>query len=90
MATYKTTATCYDLGFSDAWRQCEESGEYDTPDGGWDSWLINGLGHYATCRYLGEPPEDSEDDWSEAMAEKLAAYHKGAMAGATALEQSDS
>lgn len=65
------------LGYSDAMTAIRESGSTDTPDGDWDSWLINGIGSDATCRLFGEDPEDSADGWSDAMVAKLTAYCEG-------------
>ena len=50
-----------------------------TPDGGWDSWLINGIGD-GVYELFGEPIEESVDGWSDAMKSKLHVYHKAAEA----------
>ena len=70
-------------GHEDATRQCRESGSCDTPDGGWDSWLINGIGIRQTWRNFGEP---ESEDWTDSMKDKLAAYHAGALEAAAEIE----
>lgn len=62
-------------GYSDAMEAIRDSGSTETPDGGWDSWLINGVGCDETKRIFGEPEE--EEEWSEAMQQKLCAYVEG-------------
>jgi hypothetical protein len=66
-------------GYEDATRQCQESGSTETPNGGWDSWLIDGIGCDATWRMFGEPESSNADEWTDSMKEKLSAYHEGAM-----------
>ena len=41
------------MGYNDALTACNESGSGEAPDGGWDSWLINGVGVTATCELFG-------------------------------------
>lgn len=77
------------MGWDDAIQACQESGSTKTPDGGWDSWLINGIGSDATCQLLGECPEANEGGWTEAMEAKLIAYHQGAEAAAAELEAAE-
>ena len=70
-------------GHEDATQQCRESGSCDTPDGGWDSWLINGIGIRQTWQNFGEP---ESEDWTDSMKDKLAAYHAGALEAAAEIE----
>ena len=63
-----------------------ESGSAETPDGGWDAWLINGIGIDATCRMFGENPDDNQDGWSDSMSQKLTAYNKAAVKAMRRLE----
>lgn len=65
----------YTLGYKHALQQIAETESTDTPDGGWDSWLINGIGSQEVCRLFGEP---CIDGWTDTMIEKLTAYHQGA------------
>ena len=74
------------LGYTDARTQCEESQDTGTPDGGWDSWIVNGVGLREACRILGEPERENQDGWSESMTRKLCEYHAGAMAAAEELQ----
>jgi hypothetical protein len=62
-------------GYRDAMEAIRESGSVEKPDGGWDSWLINGVGCNEIKRIFGEPVD--EEEWSPAMTEKLAAYCEG-------------
>jgi len=55
-----------------------ESGCTQAPDGGWDAWLINGIGGDAVCRKFGEPVSENQDGWSPVMAGKMETYHKAA------------
>lgn len=80
-----TTDDAYKMGHLDAIRQCFDSGSTDTPDGGWDSWLINSVGSEVVCRMFGEDQIDNEDGWSDSMASKLKSYNDGAMDGASAV-----
>lgn len=72
------------IGYSDAQEQCFESRDYSAPDGGWDSWLINGIGLNATCELFGCDPARNQDGWTKSMEKALSAYHRGACAGAKA------
>lgn len=73
-----TNEQVFELGYKHATEAVEDSGSTQTPDGGWDSWLVDGIGCAATWRLFGEPESDA-DEWSDAMKEKLAAYHRGAI-----------
>jgi hypothetical protein len=77
-----TVEQVYDIGYSDGYNAATESGDSGTPDGGWDSWLINSIGGPATCRLFGEDPSESEGGWSQEMMLKLEAYNFGAEQGA--------
>jgi hypothetical protein len=77
--TYNTVGLAKLKGHEDATRQCNESGSTDTPDGGWDSWLIDGIGCAATWALFGESDSSNSDEWTDSMKEKLAAYHAGAL-----------
>lgn len=77
--TYSTVSLAKLKGHEDATRQCQESESTDTPSGGWDSWLIDGIGCDATWALFGEESESAKDEWTETMKAKLAAYHEGAM-----------
>lgn len=81
-----TITECFELGYRDALSACRESGEFSTPDGGWTSWLINGVGIKGTYEALGEPYAE-EFDWSKAMRAKLAAYNEGGVRGAEAARE---
>lgn len=64
-------------------RLCSNWGDSSEPDGGWDGWLLSGIGVEGICQMFGEDPQQSPDgDWSIAMAAKLQAYRNGALAGA--------
>lgn len=69
-------------GREDAIMACRDSGNADTPDGGWDSWLVEGVGLRELCRLFGEREEEQRDGWSCSMHKKLTAYHRGALEGA--------
>ena len=84
----KTLEQIREMGHTDARAQCWDSGDSGTPDGGWDSWLINGVGIAGVCRLFGEDTEANKDGWSESMKVKLAAYHAGALEGAAEYAQS--
>lgn len=75
-------------GYNDAMEAIRESGSTETPDGDWDSWLINGIGSDATCRLFGEDPEESSDGWSESMVAKLKAYCEGCRKACEDVEES--
>jgi hypothetical protein len=77
--TYSTPVLAKLKGHEDATRQCQESGSTETPDGGWDSWLIDGIGCDATWAMFGEGLSANSDEWTDTMKEKLSAYHEGAM-----------
>jgi hypothetical protein len=77
------------IGTKDAIEACNESGSTETPDGGWDSWLINGIGIDATCELFGENPAENHDGWSDSMSEKLIAYSRAAIAAAESLSSED-
>ena len=74
-----------DLGAKHAAEAYNESQSTQTPDGGWDSWLINGIGD-GVYALFGEPIEESVGGWSDAMASKLHVYHEAAEATMTGLE----
>jgi len=76
---YSTVGLARMKGHEDASRQVYESGSTATPDGGWDSWLIDGIGCDATWRLFGEGESSNADEWTDTMKEKLRAYHEGAM-----------
>ena len=75
MKVLNTIEEIREQGYNDAMEAIRESGSTQTPDGGWDSWLINGVGCDSVKRHFGEPVE--EEEWSEAMQEKFAAYCEG-------------
>ena len=77
--TYNTVGLARLKGYEDATRECQESGSTETPDGGWDSWLIEGIGSDATWRLFGEGESSDADEWTDSMKEKLSAYHAGAL-----------
>jgi len=87
MAT-KTIEQIREMGRTDARAQCWDSGDSGTPDGGWDSWLINGVGILGAVRLFGEDAEANQDGWCESMKAKLEAYHAGALEGAAEYAQS--
>jgi len=68
--------------------QIDESGDVSTPDGGWDSWLINGIGSDDVCKMFGEPVEENQDGWSEAMKAKLIAYNEAGLAASRGIAAS--
>jgi len=76
-----------DMAHNDATTACRESGDTQAPDGGWDSWLINGIGFTAVCELFGENPDESASGWSDAMAAKLRAYHAAACEAAEQIEE---
>ena len=76
-----------EIGHKDALAQCWDSGDSSTPDGGWDSWLINGVGILGVCRLFGESPAGNQDGWCDSMKAKLEAYHAGALEGAAEYAQ---
>lgn len=87
----KATATIEQvrkMGRKDALDAFAESADTATPDGGWDAWLINGIGADAVCRLFGEPVE-TEAGWSEAMQAKLCAYHEGAREAMREIDAAD-
>lgn len=65
------------MGYEDAMQAISESGCCDSPDGGWDSWLVNGIGFDETCKLFQTNPEDSDPEWSEEMERLLTAYNEG-------------
>lgn len=75
-----------EMAASDAIEAYGESESTQTPDGGWDAWLINGIGGDAACRLFGESPEENQSGWSSAMAEKLEAYNAAATDALLAME----
>ncbi len=87
MAT-KTIEQIREMGRTDARAQCWDSGDSGTPDGGWDSWLVNGVGVGGVVRLFGENAEANQDGWCESMKAKLEAYHAGALEGAAEYAQS--
>lgn len=76
------------MGRKDALDAFAESADTSTPDGGWDAWLINGIGADAACCLFGEPVE-AEAGWSEAMQAKLCAYHEGAREAMREIDAAD-
>lgn len=75
-----TNKQAFRLGHKQAAGAVEESGSTEPPDGGWDSWLIDGIGTNATWILFGEPEGACDaDEWTDTMAEKLTAYHAGAV-----------
>ena len=84
----KTIEQIREMGHTDALVQCWDSGDSGTPDGGWDSWLINGVGILGVCRLFGESPAANQDGWCDSMKAKLEAYHEGALQGAAEYAQS--
>lgn len=85
---YTTIEEVEQAGYNDAMRECADSGSTQTPDGGWDSWLIDGIGCAATWRLFGEPEADA-DEWTDSMKEKLAAYHRGARRACEEIDAED-
>ena len=84
----KTIEQIREMGRTDAFTECWDSGDSGTPDGGWDSWLINGVGVRGVVRLFGEDPDANEDGWCDSMKAKLEAYHAGALEGAAEYAQS--
>lgn len=75
-----------ELGRQDATNAIDESDEVESPDGGWDNWLIQGVGLRGACKLLGEPESEQEGGWSDAMKAKLVAYVQGANEAAQKIE----
>ena len=86
MKTYATREEITALGRMDAIEAIQDSGCTNAPDGGWDSWIIDGLGTDRTIQLFGESVEDNQDGWSDSMAEKLRWYHEGAVAAAEEID----
>lgn len=82
-------------GYEDGSYAASESGGDDTPDGGWDSWAINGIGTRDFAKQLGlaedmdamaaADDDDETPDYREHPAWQAACceYHRGACEGAT-------
>jgi hypothetical protein len=70
----------YQMGYQNADECCQESGSNCIPSGGWDAWMIEGVGGDDACRTLGEDPDESADGWSETMQLLLQAYAAGGAA----------
>lgn len=78
----------YAGGCEDAEEQCNDSGVSDTPDGGWDSWLLCGVTAHDVAERFGlasrddlrEMDDDARRDLFDGPAWKavLVAYHAGA------------
>jgi len=84
--TYTTREEITNLGREHATEAILDSGCTDAPDGGWDSWIINGWGTDGTILAFGESIEANQDGWSPTMAEKLRWYHEGAVEAAEEIE----
>jgi hypothetical protein len=78
-----------EMGAADAGKAYIESGSTETPDGGWDSWLINGIGVAETLKRFGEPESENAEGWSPVMALKLQTYHKAACEAMAELDQDE-
>ena len=75
-----------EMARADAIEAYSESGCELTPDGGWDSWLVDGLGVSATLARFGEPESENAEGWSPEMTEKLIAYNAAAIEAIEAIE----
>lgn len=80
--TTRTIEEVQKMAAIDIAMQISESDDVSTPNGGWDSWLLEGLGSDEVCRLFGEPVEENTDGWSVAMAAKLVAYNEAGLAAA--------
>jgi hypothetical protein len=76
----------YQTGYENADDCCQDSGSNCIPSGGWDAWMIEGVGGDDACRILGEDPDESADGWSETMQLLLQAYAAGGAACCEARE----
>ena len=83
---YTTREEITALGREHAIEAIRDSGCTNAPDGGWDSWIIEGWGTDKTIETFGESIEENEDGWSPAMKEKLQWYHEGATAAAEEID----
>ena len=83
---YTTREEITELGREHAEEAIRDSGCTETPDGGWDSWLIDGIGCDATWRLFGEGESSNADEWTDSMKEKLQWYHEGAVEVAERIE----
>jgi hypothetical protein len=86
MKIYATREEITKLGFEHAKEAIRDSGCADAPDGGWDSWILEGWGSDATVLAFGEPLKDNQDGWSNRMNRKLMWYHLGAIEAAERFE----
>jgi hypothetical protein len=84
--TYTTREEIHALGREHAIEAIRDSGCTDAPDGGWDSWIIEGWGVEGTIRAFGELQEENENGWSPAMKDKLRWYHEGAVEAAEEID----
>lgn len=69
-------------GFEDGRTAAAESGDSSAPDGGWDTWLLNGIGILAACDVLGIRPPRRGEGWSDEAKRRMSAYDVGAKKGA--------
>jgi hypothetical protein len=89
IATKEQIEAAREIGATHAEEACRESLSTETPDGGWDSWLINaGTSEAASCLGL-ESLYDDNGDLSEIASELLCAYHAGAVEAAEELDLSE-
>ena len=86
MQIYTTREEITELGRQHAIEAIRDSGCTDAPDGGWDSWIIEGWGTDGTVRAFGESVEANQDGWSDTMKEKLRWYHEGAVKAAEEID----
>ena len=86
MTTYTTREEITELGRQHAGEAIRDSGCTDAPDGGWDSWIIEGWGTDRTVQAFGELIEENQNGWSPSMQEKLRWYHEGAVEAAEEIE----
>lgn len=77
------------MAVTDATEAYNESQDTSTPDGGWDSYLINGIGCRGVCLLFGEDPAANEDGWSESMQSKLIAYNAAAVEAMESIRNAD-
>lgn len=87
--SYTTREEITALGRDHAIEAIRDSGCTNAPDGGWDSWLINGWGTAETIARFAESEEDNQDGWSDSMAEKLRWYNEGATEAADKIESAE-
>ena len=86
MKTYTTREEIMQLGSDHAEEAINDSECTDSPDGGWDSWIVEGWGSNVTALAFGESLEDNQDSWSDGMKQKLRWYHLGAMDAAERID----